>query len=72
VAEVRLADCWRNGKEEHLVPGEGDFDFPGLFRALDAAGYAGIYTNAFGSLGDMLAGRDYLVERAREAGIKGE
>lgn len=58
VAEVRLADCWRNGKEEHLCPGQGDFDFAGLFRALDAAGYAGIYTNAFGSLEDMLAARD--------------
>jgi len=58
VAEVRLADCWRNGKEEHLCPGQGDFDFPGLFRALEAAGYTGIYTNAFGSLEDMLAARD--------------
>lgn len=58
VAEVRLADCWRNGKEEHLRPGQGDFDFPGLFRALGAAGYTGIYTNAFGSLEDMLAARD--------------
>lgn len=57
VAEVRLADCWRNGREEHLCPGQGDFDFPGLFRALDAAGYTGIYTNAFGSLDDMLAAR---------------
>jgi sugar phosphate isomerase/epimerase len=60
VAEVRLADCWRNGKEEHLVPGEGDFDFPGLFAALDARGYRGRYTNAFGSLDDMLAARDTL------------
>lgn len=58
VAEVRLADCFRHGKEEHLCPGQGDFDFPGLFRALDAAGYAGVYTNAFGSLEDMLAARD--------------
>ena len=33
VAEVRLADCFRNGKEEHLLPGQGDFDFPGLFHA---------------------------------------
>jgi sugar phosphate isomerase/epimerase len=58
VAEVRLADCFRNGKEQHLRPGEGDFDFPGLFQALTAAGYEGIYTNAFGSLDDMLAARD--------------
>lgn len=58
VAEVRLADCWRNGKEEHLRPGQGDFDFPGLFRALAAMGYRGVYTNAFGSLDDMLAARE--------------
>ena len=57
VAEVRLADCFRNGKEEHLSPGKGDFDFPGLFAALDAKGYQGHYTNAFGSLEDMLRGR---------------
>lgn len=57
VAEVRLADCLRNGKEEHLLPGLGDFDFAGLFRALSARGYRGHYTNAFGSLDDMLLAR---------------
>ena len=62
VVEVRLADCWRNGKEEHLPPGHGDFDFPGLFRALNARGYRGHYTNAFGSLDDMLAARSKFAE----------
>jgi sugar phosphate isomerase/epimerase len=57
VAEVRLADCFRNGKEEHLLPGLGDFDFPGLFNALNARGYQGHYMNAFGSLDDMLQGK---------------
>jgi sugar phosphate isomerase/epimerase len=57
VTEVRLADCFRNGKEEHLLPGQGDFDFPGLFQALRARGYQGHFTNAFGSLEDMLAAR---------------
>jgi len=57
VAEVRLADCVRNGKEEHLRPGQGDFDFAGLFRALNSRGYSGHYTNAFGSLDDMLLAR---------------
>jgi sugar phosphate isomerase/epimerase len=57
VAEVRLADCRRNGKEEHLQPGLGDFDFAGLFRTLAARGYRGHYMNAFGSLDDMLAAR---------------
>jgi sugar phosphate isomerase/epimerase len=57
VREVRLADCFRNGIEQHLRPGEGDFDFAGLFRGLQARGYAGHYMNAFGSLDDMLAAR---------------
>jgi sugar phosphate isomerase/epimerase len=57
VAEVRLADCFRNGKEEHLLPGLGDFDFPELFRVLRTRGYQGHYMNAFGSLDDMLLAR---------------
>jgi sugar phosphate isomerase/epimerase len=57
VMEVRLADCLRNGKEEHLLPGRGDFDFNGLFQALKAHGYQGHFTNAFGSLDDMLSSR---------------
>jgi len=57
VAEVRLADCFRNGKEEHLLPGQGDFDFVGLFRTLNARGFQGHYTNAFGTLDDMLSAR---------------
>ena len=60
VAEVRLADCFRNGKEQHLRPGQGDFDFSGLFRALEERGFKGHYTNAFGSLDDILAARDAL------------
>jgi sugar phosphate isomerase/epimerase len=57
VREVRLADCFRNGHEEHLNPGQGDFDFAALFNALEAKGYAGHYMNAFGSLDDMLKAR---------------
>lgn len=60
VAEVRLADCFRNGPEQHLAPGTGDFDFADLFRRLEAKGFSGHYMNAFGSLDDMLAGRDRL------------
>lgn len=58
--EVRLADCFRNGKELHLKPGQGDFDFAALFRRLDALGFAGHYMNAFGTLDDMLEGREIL------------
>ena len=69
VGEVRIADCWRNGFEEHLYPGKGDFDFGSMFKRIEAAGFKGHYTNAFGSLDDMLRARDGLVEKARAAGV---
>lgn len=69
VGEVRLADCLRNGYEVHLKPGEGNLDFGDMFRRIEGKGFKGHYTNAFGSLEDMLAGRDYLLARAREAGV---
>ncbi|HYC44978.1 MAG TPA: sugar phosphate isomerase/epimerase family protein [Burkholderiales bacterium] len=70
VGEVRLADCWRNGHEVHLVPGKGDLDFGAMFKRIEGAGFKGQYTNAFGSLEDRLNARDYLVEKARAAGVK--
>lgn len=70
VGEVRLADCYRNGHEIHLQPGAGNLDFGRMFSLIEGGGYKGHYTCAFGSLGDMLAGRDYLVDRARDAGLK--
>ena len=69
VGEVRLADCFRNGPEEHLVPGQGDLDFGAMFRRIEASGFAGHYTNAFGSLEDMIAARGSLVAQARAAGV---
>jgi sugar phosphate isomerase/epimerase len=57
---VRLADCRRNGKEEHLYPGKGDFDFAHLFRRLDELGFEGHYMAAFGTLDDMISGREIL------------
>jgi sugar phosphate isomerase/epimerase len=69
VAEVRLADCFRNGYEAHLKPGEGTLDFGDMFRRLEAGGFTGHYTNAFGSLDDMLWGRDELVRLAEAAGV---
>jgi sugar phosphate isomerase/epimerase len=69
VAEVRLADCFRNGYEVHLKPGAGDLDFGDMFRRVEAAGFTGHYTNAFGSLDDMLAGRDELIRLAAQAGV---
>lgn len=69
VGEVRLADCFRNGHEIHLRPGEGNLDFRSMFQLIEGKGYNGHYTNAFGSLDDMLAARDYLVENAKAAGV---
>ena len=69
VAEVRLADCFRNGHEQHLLPGEGDFDFGDMFRRIEATGFRGHYMNAFGSPDDMQAARDTFVAAARRAGI---
>jgi sugar phosphate isomerase/epimerase len=70
VEEVRLADCFRNGYEVHLPPGNGDVDFAAMFRRIEGAGFRGHYMNAFGSLDDMLEGRDALVRIAGKAGIE--
>ena len=69
VGEVRLADCRRLGKEEHLQPGAGDLDFGNLFKRIEAKGFKGHYTNAFGTLADMLAGREHQLQTARAAGV---
>ena len=69
VEEVRLADCFRNGHEVHLPPGRGDLDFAAMFRLIEGAGFCGHYMNAFGSLDDMLNGRDVLVHLAASAGV---
>lgn len=67
VDEVRLAD--NHGEYEiHLKPGEGTMDFGGMFKRLEERNFTGHFTNAWGTLDDMLVGRDLLVERAREAG----
>ncbi len=70
VGEVRLADCFRNGHEVHLPPGKGDLDFGEMFRLIEGKGFRGTYTNAFGTLDDMLAARHTLVARAAAAGVR--
>lgn len=66
--EVRLADCLGT-VEEHLKPGEGNIDFGNMFKRMEGMGFSGHYMNQFGSLEDMLEGRDYLVARALKAGV---
>ena len=63
--EVRLADC-RGTHEEHLKPGEGTIDFPAMFAAIEKSGYRGHYMQAFGSLDDMLKGRETLAGLAEQ------
>jgi sugar phosphate isomerase/epimerase len=69
VAEVRLADCFRNGHEQHLVPGQGNFDFGAMFDLLESRGFKGHYMNAFGTLEDMNKARYDMVDMARAAGL---
>lgn len=70
VEEVRLADCFRNGHEQHLRPGEGDFDFGALFSLLEGRGYKGHYMNAFGTIDDMEQARHDMVRMAQGAMVE--
>jgi sugar phosphate isomerase/epimerase len=63
LGEVRLADN-KGDKEQHLQIGKGNIDFKKMFSRIEGAGYRGHYMNAFGSLDDMLAGRDALAKIA--------
>ena len=65
--EVRIADCFGD-KEVHLKPGEGNIDFAHMFKRLKELGYRGHFTNAFGTLQDMVEGREYPVRCAEKAG----
>ncbi len=58
--EVRLADN-RGHREEHLYPGQGTIDFKAMFDQIETAGYRNHYMLAFGSVEDMLRGRDDLL-----------
>lgn len=69
VVEVRLADCRRGGDEVHLPPGKGDLDFADMFKRVEGKGFTGHYMNAFGTLDEMLEGREALVALAARAGI---
>ena len=67
--EVRVAD--NNGEYEiHMRPGTGTVDFGDMFKRIEASGFKGHYMNGYGSLDDMLRGREHLLNCAREAGIQ--
>lgn len=60
LGEVRMAD--NNGEYElHMQPGDGIIDWTDMFRRVEASGFKGHYMNAFGSLDDMLRGREFQV-----------
>ncbi|MGI9480264.1 MAG: sugar phosphate isomerase/epimerase family protein [Hyphomicrobiaceae bacterium] len=66
--EVRVAD--NNGLYElHMHPGTGTVDFVDMFRRIEGAGFQGHYMCGWGTIEQMLEGRDYLADRAREAGV---
>ncbi len=66
--EIRVAD--NNGEYElHMHPGTGTVDFVDMFGRIEATGFDGHYMCGWGTIDQMLEGRDYLVERAREAGV---
>ena len=61
--EVRVAD--NNGEYEiHMKPGTGNVDFGEMFRLIESSGFKGHYMNGFGSLDDMLEGREYLTGKS--------
>ena len=66
--EVRVADNLGD-KEHHMYPGDGSIDFRSVFTRIESMGYTGHYTNGFGTLDDMLSGRDYLVAEAKATGV---
>jgi sugar phosphate isomerase/epimerase len=66
--EVRIAD--NNGEYElHMHPGTGTVDFADMFRRVEATGFQGHYMCGWGSLAEMLQGRELLVKHARIAGL---
>lgn len=68
--EVRVAD--NNGEYElHMHPGTGTVDFVDMFKRIEGAGFTGHYMCGWGTVEQMLEGREFLVERAREAGVAG-
>lgn len=67
--EVRVAD--NNGEYElHMHPGTGTVDFGDMFRRIEGSGFTGHYMLGWGTVEQMLEGRDYLIEKAKEAGIQ--
>lgn len=65
---MRLADS-KGTYEKHLHPGEGIVDFGALFRKIEGMGYTSHCTNGWGTMEQMLAGRDDMIRRGELAGV---
>lgn len=63
---VLMADN-RGQYEEHLLPGQGTMDFGRLLSRLEGEGYRGPYMLTFGNREQKIAGREYILEKARAA-----
>ncbi|MFW6195032.1 MAG: sugar phosphate isomerase/epimerase family protein, partial [Chloroflexota bacterium] len=63
IGEVRLADN-TGDYEVHMLPGEGNIDFPATFKRLEGDGYRGHYSMAFGTDSDKLKARDEFARMA--------
>jgi len=59
IGQVRLNDN-RGDYEVHLVPGEGNIDFPSLFARLKLMSYEGWFSLGFGNEEDKLRVRDWF------------
>jgi sugar phosphate isomerase/epimerase len=65
---VLVADN-RGQWEEHLLPGQGTMDFGRLFRRLEGDGYRGAYMLTFGNREQKIAGREFLLDKARSPSV---
>lgn len=60
IGQVRLNDN-KGDYEIHLVPGQGNIDFPALFAKLSKMGYSGWFSLGFGNEADKIRVRDWFV-----------
>ena len=65
---VRLADNLGD-REHHMYPGTGNIDFANLFGRLETMGFEGHYMSGYGTLEDMVTGREILVQEAAKGGV---
>jgi pimeloyl-ACP methyl ester carboxylesterase len=68
-SEVDRLEIRRHDDFEGRDGGAGTIDFGALFKKVEDLGYEGHHTNGWGTLDAMVEGREYMVARAKEAGV---